>query len=239
MGVALASLPAPFGDVAPVRSRAALAVVLAAVVVTTFGTTLPITDLGPMVIAKAALGEVLVGGVMGLTVRATLAVAETAGTLVGQASGLGFAGSVDPTLGEEVLPTTRLLSGLGAVIFFSMNGHHMVIQALAATVRAAPPGDALRLITSDGILGLGAQLVAHALRIAAPVVATMFVVQLGTALVARAAPRVQLFALSFGVAASVGFVALFVAAPTMASAISAEVGRLPDALAASLSLGTP
>ncbi len=238
VGVALASLPAPFGDVAPPQVRAALGVLVAFAISVSRSGTIAVPELTPFSLISGALGEVAVGLVIGLTVRVTLAAVDTAGSFAGTAMGLGFATTLDPLRGEEVLPTTSLLGALGGLVFFTLHGHHAVLAALGATLDIAPPGAALDAVLHDGVLRIGADVVAHGLRIAAPVIATMFIVQLGTALVARSAPRVQIFSLTFAVATSVGLLALSAAAPSIIAAIAETVQRLPESLAASLG-GTP
>jgi flagellar biosynthetic protein FliR len=184
---------------------------------------------------KAALWELILGGVMGLSVRVTLAAAESAGTIAGQAMGLGFATSVDPTHGESVLPTTHLFELICTVIFFAFNGHHLLLKALAASFHAAPIGQPPAAALSFGIINLGADLVARGVQIAAPVIATMFIVQLGMSFVSRTAPRVHLFSFAFSVSIAAGMIVLWLSAPSLSTAISIQVRRLPDALGA---LGT-
>jgi len=234
VGVALASFPAPFSDLAPMQVRAALGMLIA-LAVSVSRTEIPTAlELVPMTLIRGALGEVAVGLVIGLTVRVTLAAVETAGSLAGTAMGLGFATTVDPLRGEEVLPTTQLLGALGGLVFFAIRGHHAVLAALGATLDVAPPGAALDAVMHEGVLRIGAEVMAHGLRIAAPVVATMFIVQLGTALVARSAPRVQVFSLTFAVATSVGMLTLGAAAPSIIASMAETIEKLPAALATSL-----
>jgi flagellar biosynthetic protein FliR len=83
---------------------------------------------------------------------------------------------------------------------------------------------------SSGVIDLGADLVARGLQIAAPVVASMFIVQIGIAFVSRTAPRVHLFAFAFSVSIGAGMLVLWVAAPAVCTAIAQQVRHLPDAL---------
>jgi flagellar biosynthetic protein FliR len=238
VGIALIAFPAPFSEVAPPQVRAALGLLIA-LAISVSRTEIPAAlELAPLTLIRGALGEVAVGLVIGLTVRVTLAAVETAGSLAGTAMGLGFATTVDPLRGEEVLPTTSLLGALGGLVFFALRGHHAVLAALGATLDIAPPGAALDAVMHEGVLRIGGDVVAHGLRIAAPVIATMFIVQLGTALVARSAPRVQVFSLTFAVATSVGLLTLSAAAPSIIASIAETVEGLPAALATSLG-GTP
>ncbi len=231
VGIAIAALPPPFGEQAPRTIRAALGLVLA------LALTLPLPGLDdphatePLWLLKAAAVEVLVGGVLGLTVRLTLATASIAGSFMGMSSGLAFAQSVDPTLGEQTTPVGRAQNRIAAVLFFGLEGHHALFRALGASLRVAPPGGVGDALLEEGIFVIGSSLVSSGLRIAAPVMATMFLVQLGLALAARAAPRVQIFQLVFAFAISTSLVTLALAIPGIAATLEDEIARLPAVFA--------
>jgi flagellar biosynthetic protein FliR len=230
IGVVLATMPAPFGDLAPVTVRTALGILLAVAVCLPFADRAPALALEAVPLARAAVGEALIGAAVGLAGRLTLAAAQVAGTLAGTSMGLGFASSIDPTFGEEALPTSRLLGALATLIFFALHGHHAVLAALSESLRIAPPGHAFGAIATEGLFRLGSVTMSHGLRIAAPVVATMFIVQLGTSLVSRAAPRLNLFALSFAVSIAAGLLTLFAAGPSLSRALATDVAALPELL---------
>ncbi len=234
VGVAFALLPAPFGGGAPRRIRAAAGLLVGWAL--TLSTPWPADPaaaaavLRPVWLLRAALGEVLLGGIVGLTARLVLASAEMAGAWMGFSAGLGFARSVDPTFGASATPPARALSALAVVVFFALEGHHTVLRALGATLRLAPPGAAFGAFSPPGVLTIGAAMMARGLQMAAPVVATLFLVQLGTAFVSRAAPRLQLFALTFAIAAGVGLAVLDLAAPAMVPSYAQVVRHMPGDL---------
>ncbi len=230
VGVALASLPAPLGSGAPMQIRAALGLVLAITI------TLPRLDdaaaieLDPFWLAGAALGEALIGATIGLTARLCLAAAEIAGEIVGGSIGLGFAQTVDPNSGAEVSSTARIFEMLAVLTFFAARGHHAVIAALAESLRLVPPGSGITESLQLHGMELGTGLVAAGLRIASPILGTMLVVQLSLAITSRAAPRLQVFSISFALAASVGLLTLVVAMSAIQEAIAHEMTDLPHAL---------
>jgi flagellar biosynthetic protein FliR len=232
VGITMAALPAPFGAGGPAIMRLVLSLLITMVLcIPHIGTSPPI-PLEPTVLAQHALAELFVGGVIGMTVRVMLAAAEIAGSAIGQVIGLGFASTVDPNAGDTVLPTTTLLGVLAMLIFFELGGHHTLIAALGQSFATVPIAHELGSISSAGVTQIGAGMMARGMQIASPVIATMFIVQLGTALAARAAPRVHLLAFSFSVVVAAGILALFVAAPSVFAAIGAELGRVPEALSA-------
>jgi flagellar biosynthetic protein FliR len=234
VGLALAMMPAPFGGMSPTVVRAVLGVAIALAITLPHHGALPPPSLDIVALGVMALGEALVGFVIGLTVRVTLAASNVAGSLSGFSMGLGYAESIDPQLGETSLAVSQLFGMLAAAFFLFLGGHHVVLRTLSATVASLPPGRTFAILAEGDVVGIGSQLMAHGLRIAAPVVATLFIVQLGMGLVARSAPRVQIFALSFAVAATAGLTTLVIAAPSLAAAIAGQVGRLDEALAAAL-----
>jgi flagellar biosynthetic protein FliR len=239
VGLVLALMPAPFGDVAPVRIRAALGFLLSMTLCIAAFPQFPALGYDTAALIEGLTTELVIGAVMGLTVRVTLAASEIAGTVAGHAIGLGFASTIDPTFGDEGVPTTTLFNGLSVITFFSVGGHYLVFQALLASLDVAPPGLCLPALHSTEIIAIGGRMVAQGLRIASPVVATMFIVQIGTALVARSAPRVQIFALSFGITLSVGSLILIAAAPQFARSITASLAPLLPTLIGVLHGGGP
>ncbi|HJL19598.1 MAG TPA: flagellar biosynthetic protein FliR [Sandaracinaceae bacterium LLY-WYZ-13_1] len=234
VGILIASLPAPFGSGAPVQVRVALALFVTLAVCGPHWSDAPAIPLEALPLGRAALGELLVGAVIGLTVRVTLAAAEVAGNLAGLSMGQGFAATVDPTFGEQMLPVARVLSALAVLIFFALSGHHVTLRALAASLRLAPVGDSLSHAVHAGTVEIGAGLLAQGLRIASPVVGTMFLVQIGMGLIARSAPRVQIFSLTFAITSAVGGVVLFAAMPSVAAALAETLRELPTLLRSAL-----
>lgn len=238
IGAALAALPAPLGDVAPMRIRATLAFLVALVL------TLPHRELAeavgprvmhdPWALLPAVVGEVLLGGAIGLVVRLALGAVSIGGALMGFSSGLAFAQSVDPALGEMSTPVSRGLNALAVAIFFSLEGHHAVLSSLAHSVQTAPPGHVLGALVDGGVFegafNMGARIFDYGLRIAAPVMATLFMVQVGLALASRAAPRVHIFQLSFAIAVSAGLITLDLAMPSITPTIAQLLREIPTLL---------
>ena len=119
---------------------------------------------------------------------------------------------------------------LAVLTFFAARGHHAVIAALAESLVLVPPGAGVSDVVRAHGLELGTGLVAAGLRIASPVLGTMLVVQLAIAITSRAAPRLQVFSISFALAASVGLLTLVVSMTAISEAITHEVNTLPAAL---------
>ena len=235
IALTFAGMPAPFSGVAPMQLRSALSVVIALVVLIPQLPDLPHIPLEPMVLAKAAVFELFIGMLLGMTVRVVMAAAEVAGTILGQSMGLGFAGSIDPNYGDSLVPTAFLIEAMAGLVFFSLGCHHVMLSGIAASFQAAPIGASITSAWRASALWIGADLVARGVQIASPVLASLFIVQVWTAFVSRTAPRVHLFAFTFSVSVGAGLLLLWAAAPAVCTAVIRYVQHLPEMLS---SLGT-
>lgn len=230
IGVAFAALPAPFGTGAPMAMRAALGVMIAAVLALPHPERADALVLDAFFLGFCALEEALVGAAIGLLGRSIIASAEVAGDIAASSMGLSFAQTVDPTSGEQTPITSHALGLLAMVVLVGLDGHHVIVQGLARSFELAPVGDALGGMAGEGIFRSVAVLFGAGLRIASPVVGVLFFVQLALGLIARAAPKLQVFGLSFAVAVGVGLLTLHAAMPTTLSAMAADVRALPEAI---------
>src|SRR5262245_16407334 len=125
----------------PVRVRLTVALVLAAVLLPLHRSAyvLDLRSFGPLVamLVQAAL----IGAVLGLTERPTVAALQVAGSLVAQQLGLGFVTAVDPTQGQQNVIVGNFLTVLGVTLIFATDLHHLVIAALNDSYLLFRPGD--------------------------------------------------------------------------------------------------
>jgi flagellar biosynthesis protein FliR len=195
-----------FGDrhVSP-RLRMALSVLIAFLVAPT----------RPAVVGEVfslAVLELLFGLAAGFIGKLFLAGAEAGGQLIGISMGLGFANLFDPSIGEESLPTRRLIYGLAGLAFLSIGGLEAMIRVvIVAPVTALP--------TLLSFYQQGGEVLAAGLRIAAPVLISALVITIASALTARAAPALNLFSLSLPILLLVGGFVLLVIVPNIVQEI--------------------
>lgn len=156
--------------------------------------TLP-AEMGQVSTTLIAGRELLIGLALSLSVRVLVAAAELAGHLSGFQIGFAYASLVDPQSGARNGVLSALYANMVVMVFFIINGHHQLLQALAASYSALPIGAGSWAATGDL-----APLVARTLgtvfvigvRIAAPVVLVLFVVEVALGLLSRAAPQLNI-----------------------------------------------
>jgi flagellar biosynthetic protein FliR len=220
----LQSAPVSSESTIPHRARVAVAAALAlaiagarpAVPVEELPRTLPI--------------ELLAGLAAGFSARLALAGIEAGGQLIGVQLGLGFAQFFDPSAGEEALPTRRIAATLGSLAFILTGGIELSVHALATPVLDAP-GAALSLLS---VVNHGGEVMAVAVRLAAPCLAAGIVANLAVAIASRAAPALNVFSVMLALGILVGAAALVATAPTLAAEILGAARNAAESVAAVL-----
>jgi flagellar biosynthetic protein FliR len=138
--------------------------------------------------------EMLVGAVLGLLARMTIASLQIAGSVVAQQMGLGFVTAVDPTQGQQGAIVGNFLGVLGVTMIFATDMHHLVIAALNDSYTLFAPGE--MPVTGD-VAKHVTQVVATAFRIgiqlSAPFLVFGLLFNLGLGLLSRLMPQMQVF----------------------------------------------
>ena len=200
----------------PVRVRIGLAVGIVIVLV-------PTLPAPPAVAPGSAAGllilatQVVIGIAIGFALRLVFTAVEMAGDLMGLQMGLGFAMFYDPGNVQHTPILGQFMGLLATLTFLAINGHLMVISALAESF-AALPIDTQPVGTNlfELLSRQGAIVFVAGLQLALPLVVTMLVVNLALGVLTRAAPQLNIFAVGFPVTLAVGFGALILILPYFA-----------------------
>ena len=160
------------------------------------------------------LQQVLIGMLMGFTIRILFSALETGGYAIGQTMGLGFAQMVDPANGVTVPVTSQFYTLLATLIFLSMNGHLVALSVVVDSFSTMPV-DMLSLkdINIWSIINLAKWIFTGAVMIALPVVGALLIVNIAFGVMMRAAPQLNIFSIGFPVSLMLGFVFILIALP--------------------------
>ena len=202
-----------FGHVLlPRRVRAGLAALLAVAVT-------PVVHAGQVPEATSALVGALVleaalGVLLGFAAQLLFAGVQLGGQLAGIQMGFGFANIVDPVSQNQVTAIAEWLQLIALLVFLAIDGHHVLLRALLASFTVVPPG---QLVSLDGgvrgTIALAADLFVIGLRIAAPVLVVMLLVNGALGVLSRTIPQMNVFAVGISVNLGVGLVVLGAALP--------------------------
>lgn len=194
--LALLSATPVIGDnLAPITVRVLLALVLAVVMLPV----VRVPEVAPFSLAAIVLTveQIVIGVAIGLAFHLTMAAITVLGYMVSSQMGLAMAVMNDPMNGTSSDVVSTLLYMLAILVFFSIDGHLVVTGVLAKSFQAWPIGGGLDALALHS-LALGvAWVFAAALLLAAPVIFSALVVQMGFGFLNRVAPSFNLFSLGF------------------------------------------
>ncbi|MCL1889357.1 MAG: flagellar biosynthetic protein FliR [Desulfovibrionaceae bacterium] len=152
------------------------------------------------------LGELILGLGMGLMAQFVFAGAQLGGQVIGFQMGFSMITMMDPASNQQLVITSFLLQTVALSLFLLLDGHLLLIQALVNSFTLVEPGGLLiKEHTLQDMIRLSASMFVLALKIAGPILACLFMVELALALMARVAPQMHLMVLGFPIKIGVGF----------------------------------
>ena len=167
------------------------------------------------VLAVAGIGsEFLIGLTIGLAVRLLLSGVQVAGDMIGTQMGFSAIQMIDPMSHQNAPIIAQFQLTLGSLVFLSMNAHLLVVHAIGMSYEFVPPfGAKLSDSIAMDIIHLAQHMLRVALKMSAPVFATLLIVNTVLAIMGRAVPQMNVFVQSFPITIGAGLLALSLALP--------------------------
>lgn len=205
VSIVLFLMPFFGGNSIPKTVKAALALVLTLALwpqLSFPGEMMP-TGLG---ILTMILGEFILGLVLGMIVNILFAAVQLGGQIIGFQMGFAMVNVVDPITGTSNAVTAHFLYMCTMLTFLVLNGHLYLLQAMGMSFEYVPPGGLLlNASMAEHLFKFSGLMFSLAVRIAAPIMAALFLVDLALALIGRAAPQMHVLILGFPIKITVGF----------------------------------
>ncbi len=187
----------PFSSRAvPVSAKTLLAFGLALSVAPSLAGHAPPTDAWELI--AAAVQEALIGATMGFVTFLVFAAVQAAGDLVDLFGGFSLAAAFDPMSQNTNSVNGKLFSMLAMMLLFASNAHLLVIGGLLRSFRTMPLGTAWHPDNAtDVVTTLFGMFFTSAVQIALPLIAVLFLADLGLALLTRVAPQLNAIQIMF------------------------------------------
>ena len=162
----------------------------------------------------ALAGEILLGLVLGWFAQLMFAAMRLAGQEIELKTGLGLIQLVDPHEGSQSGLFSALFELIAGLIFFAMNGHHLLVQALWSSYKVFPlAGEKFAVRLLDGLVSSTGEIFAIALRVSAPVTIGLLLSDIILGLISRAIPQMNVFMVAQPVQFGLALLLLVLAMP--------------------------
>ena len=144
--------------------------------------------------------EITNGLILGLVSNIAFEVVLMAGSLLDVHIGLSMVNTLDPNSKANTTITGNLLHYVALIIFFIVDGHHMLIKSLMESFITLPMGNGLfHAETMSTLIEIIANYFAIGLKIAIPIVLIMILTDVAMGLVSRAVPQINVMILGMPV----------------------------------------
>jgi len=215
VGAILVMIPV-FGDrTVPNRVKATLGLVVALLLYPLIKFELPPAYQDNLIVMIAGMaGELFVGILIGFTARCIFAAIQSAGEMAGIQIGFSMANIIDPLSSMQVSIIAEFLYLLGMLVFLVVDAHHIFLASLVESYQRIPPlefnfsGPLAQLLTT-----MTGNLFLIAIKLSAPVVAVVLLINIGLAVIARTVPQINVFIIGFPLQIAVGLFFLGAMAP--------------------------
>lgn len=192
----------------PAAARVVFVVGLSAFIVAALPAATVAAPTNALALAAAALGEVIYGLAFAFGFVVAYAATQVAGRALDVQVGFGAAGVLNPAT-QAFSPLLGSMFGMLAIAaFLALDGHLVLIKALAASIATLPPGSQLAQLDAGLILSHSAATFTFGLALAAPVMFMLLLADLAMAVFARSMPQLNVFVLGFAVKIVLGLLGL-------------------------------
>lgn len=177
------------------------------------------------------LNEAVAGLTLGFITNLCFISVRIAGNLIDFSIGFSMMTMFDPTSSSNTTLLEHLLYWISVVVFFVVDGHHMLIKALMDSFSVIKVGQFFLSQNSINIIiEVFIQYFAIALKIAIPIVLIIFITDLTMGLVSRTVPQLNIMILGLPIKILVGLGVFCFALPIFLRIIENSFYGIPDAI---------
>jgi flagellar biosynthetic protein FliR len=152
-----------------------------------------------------AVREMLVGVLVGFVFYSLFIAVQMAGAFIGFQMGFAIVNVIDPVTSQQVSILAQFKFIMAMLIFFLLDGHHMMLQAIVASYKLVPLGEAVfRFSMHTEVAKLIMGVFVIALKLGAPVMATLILTDVGLGVISRTVPQMNIFIVGFPLKIALG-----------------------------------
>ncbi len=158
--------------------------------------------------------EMLIGIIIGFSVRLLMSAVQIAGTTVGFQMGFGIVNVIDPVTSLQVSVIAQFQNIISFLIFLSISAHHIILNSIAASFQLIPilsfqfNGEVMYILMS-----VTRDLFIISVKIAAPLIATLIFTSVALGMIARTVPQMNVFIVGFPLQIGLGLLMIGLTLP--------------------------
>jgi len=160
--------------------------------------------------------EVVLGLSLGFLTRLFFFSVGMMGELVSVSIGLGSAQIFNPLMGSNSNTVEQFYNTIATLIFFALNGHHLLINGIAQSYELIPLAQ-LKLNAGPfaEMATFAQEMMVMAIKMCAPVIGAVLITNIAMGILGRAIPQINVLVTSMPVTLMLGFSLMFICIPLL------------------------
>lgn len=209
LGAMVMLFPALGETAIPQRVRLVMALSISFLIYSLVRSSLPAMPASPYELGLLIITEILIGVLIGSSIRLLMTALHTAGTLIAMQTGLAMAQAFDPAQGAQSALMSTFLTLMAVVLIFITNLHHMMISAMYDSYSLFPVGGAIKLNDfSNLVIDTVSNAFLIGVQIASPFMVYGLIFNVSLGIIARLMPQLQVFFIAMPLNIAAGFIIL-------------------------------
>ena len=148
----------------------------------------------PFSFALLVARELFIGITISFIVKIIFSSVSVAGDIMSLQTGFSFARFMDPFTMTQVSVLEQIKNLLAIMIFFAIDAHYIVFQAISVSFKVLPIGAAtFKEPLLHYIISSTAKVFSLGFKIGAPIIVTLFLIELAFGMLARMIPQINIF----------------------------------------------
>jgi flagellar biosynthetic protein FliR len=178
-------------------------------------------------ITATVMREVMFGLIFGLVARFIFYAVEMSGQIMSSVTGLSMATAFNPEIGPST-EVSHLYSIIATLIFLAMDAHHDLIAVFVKSYEWLPAGS----LNAGTLVALSVSFTSKifviALKLSAPIVIIMLVVNIILGFIYKAVPQMNIFFVGQPVYIFIGFLTMLISLPVFVYLMQGYFGSMKD-----------
>lgn len=195
----------------PKTAKIAMAFFMAVIIINLYPMEIEVTSASVVPYAILVAKEFIVGWLIGFGAYLAFSIVTLAGQLIDYQIGFSMVNVFDPLSQIQITITGNLYYYLLLLMMLATNTHFFLIKALTESFKWIPLGQAVfrpKLYTS--VLSFFTEYFVIALKIAAPMIGVMLIINVVLGILARTAPQMNMFVVGLPLKLMVGLVVILI-----------------------------
>ena len=174
--------------------------------------------------------EIVTGLVLGFITSLCFNSLKIVGSLIDQQLGLSMINIYDPNSKNQSTLIENIMYWIGILVFFTMNGHHSLIEGIQHSFEIIPVGKSILIGNFNYVINVFIEYFAIGFKIAVPIVLCLIITEITMGLISRSVPQFNVMVIGMPIKLLVGIAVFIIGMPFILKEIHNLFNQLPSIL---------